>query len=202
MKPLRGLGVALGALMLLTACGNNQPVVQKQGNLAIGAEEDAAVTIVEYASVTCPDCAAWHKDVWPAFKAKYVDTKKVRFVLHEFPTQPQDIALAGFLVARCAGDKKYFDVVGQIMAAQPEMTTTPPRDVLLRIASEHGMDEAGFKNCISDPEAVAAIGTRVQEAQALGITGTPTFTLNGERLEDASLANLSSKIDAVLGAEQ
>ena len=202
MKPLRGLGVALGALMLLTACGNSDPVIQKQGNLAIGAEEGAAVTVVEYASVTCPDCAAWHKDVWPAFKDRYVDTNKVRFVLHEFPTQPQDIALAGFLVARCAGEKKYFDVVGQIMAAQPEMTTTPPRDVLMRIALEHGMDEAAFKNCISDPEAVAAMGTRVSEAQAAGVNSTPTFVINGEVISDPSLANLSAKIDPLLGAEQ
>lgn len=200
MKPLRAIGAALGTLMLLAACGKSEPVVPKQGNLAIGAEAGAAVTVVEYASVTCPDCAAWQKDVWPAFKAKYVDTKKVRFVVHEFPTQPQDMALAGFLVARCAGEDRYFEVVDQIMAAQPQMTTKPARDVLLEIAQKHGMDEAGFKNCISDPEAVAAIGTRVQEAQALGVNGTPTFTLNGQKVEDPSLAGLSTKIDALLGA--
>lgn len=188
--------------MLLAACGKSEPVIQKQGNLTIGAAEDAAVTVVEYASVTCTACAAWHKDVWPEFKAKYVDTKKVRFALHEFPTPPQDIAVAGFLVARCSGSDKYFDVVSQIMAAQTEMATTAPRDVLLRIAQENGMDEPGFKNCISDPEAVAAMGTRVQEAQALGITNTPTITINGQRINDPSLANLSTKIDALLGAEQ
>lgn len=202
MKSFRGIGAALGALLLLAACGNSEPVVVKQGNLATGADEGATVTLVEYASVTCPQCAAWHKNVWPAFKAKYVDTKKVRFVLHEFPTQPQDVALAGFLVARCAGEDRYFEVVDQIMAAQPQMTTKPARDVLLEIAQQNGMDEAGFKNCISDPEAVAAIGTRVQEAQALGVTGTPTFTLNGQKVEDPSLANLSTKIDALLGAEK
>lgn len=202
MKPLRGLGVALGALMLLTACGNNKPVVQKHGNLAIGADEGAAVTVVEYASVTCPDCAAWHKDVWPAFKAKYVDSDKVRFVLHEYPTPPQDMSLAGFLVARCAGDNKYFEVVDKIMAAQPEMTATSAHEVLVRIAAEYGMNAEGFKNCISDPEAVAAIGTRVQEAQAAGVSQTPTFVINGEVINDRSLAALSAKIDPLLGKTQ
>lgn len=199
MKSLRGFGAALGALALLAACGKSEPVIQTQGNLATGADEDAVVTVVEYASVTCSACAAWHKEVWPEFKTKYVDTKKVRFVLHEFPTPPQDIAVAGFLVARCAGSDKYFDVVGQIMSAQTEMATTAPRDVLLRIAQANGMDEEGVKNCISNPEAVAAMGSRVQDAQALGITATPTFTINGQRIADPSLTNLSTKIDALLG---
>lgn len=202
MKPSSAMGAALSAILLLAACGKGEPDVPKQGNIGLGADEGAAVTVVEYASVTCSACAAWQTEVWPQFKARYVDNKKVRYVLHEFPTPPQDIAVAGFLVARCAGEDSYFDVVDKIMKAQPEMATSAPRTVLLRIAQEHGMDEVGFKNCISDPEAVAAMGTRIQQAQAVGVTGTPTFMVNGEVVTDPSLENLSSRIDALLGAEQ
>ena len=78
------------------------------------------VTVVEYASVTCPHCALWQKNTWPAFKAKYVDTNKVRYVFRELPTGPVNVAVAGFMIARCAGEDKYFDVVHNIMASQGE----------------------------------------------------------------------------------
>lgn len=201
MKAYLGIAAALGSALLLAACGKPEAQINKTGNLSLGADEDAAVTVVEYASVTCGACAAWNEQVWPEFKTKYVDTKKVRYVLHEYPTPPQDIAVAGFLLARCAGEDKYYQVVDQIMRAQQEMATTAPRTVLLRIAQEQGMDEEGFKNCISDPEAVAAMGTRIQQAQAVGVSGTPTFTVNGQVVNDKSLAGLSAVIDPLLEAK-
>lgn len=200
----RGLGGAAlaAAALMLAACGGGAGKVPAEGDMALGAAEGAKVTVVEYASVTCGACAQWHSEVWPAFKAKYVDTNQVRFVFREFPTPPADIAVAGFLVARCAGSDQYFDVVGKIMDAQPEIFGgTPPRDVLVRIAREAGLNEQQFTQCVTNPEAVAAAEARTQAARAAGISHTPTFMVNGQTIADRSLSGLSAAIDPLLAAE-
>ena len=194
-------GAALAA-MALSAC-NGGAKGAAEGDMAMGAPEGAKVTVVEYASVTCPHCALWQKNTWPGFKAKYVDTNKVRYVFRELPTPPIDAATAGFLVARCAGDDKYFDVVHQLMATQQEMITTSPRDGLLRTAQAAGLSEEQFNQCITDKDAIAAMDQRIQAARAQGVTGTPAFYVNGTQVitpggEGASLADLSTAIDAEL----
>ncbi len=193
-------GAALAA-MALAACGGAKG--SAEGDMALGAPEGAKVTVVEYASVTCPHCALWQKNTWPAFKAKYVDTNKVRYVFRELPTPPVDAATAGFLVARCAGPDKYFDVVHQLMATQQEMLTSSPRDWLLRTAQAAGLSEQQFNDCVTDKDAVAAMEKRVQFARTQGVTGTPAFYVNDQQVltpggEGASLADLSTAIDAEL----
>ena len=193
-------GAAL-ATMALAACGGAKG--SAEGVMALGAPEVAKVTVVEYASVTCPHCALWQKNTWPAFKAKYVDTNKVRYVFRELPTPPVDAATAGFLVARCAGPDKYFDVVHQLMATQQEMLTSSPRDWLLRTAQAAGLSEQQFNDCVTDKDAVAAMEKRVQFARTQGVTGTPAFYVNDQQVltpggEGASLADLSTAIDAEL----
>ena len=193
-------GAALAA-MALAACGGAKGAAE--GDMALGAPEGAKVTVVEYASVTCPHCALWQKNTWPAFKAKYVDTNKVRYVFRELPTPPVDAATAGFLVARCAGPDKYFDVVHQLMATQQEMLTSSPRDWLLRTAQAAGLSEQQFNDCVTDKDAVAAMEKRVQFARTQGVTGTPAFYVNDQQVltpggEGASLADLSTAIDAAL----
>ena len=191
------------ATMALAACGGGSKGAV-EGDMGLGAPEGAKVTVVEYASVTCGACALWQERVWPEFKAKYVDTNKVRYVFRELPTPPVDAATAGFLVARCAGPDKYFDVVHQLMATQQEMLTSSPRDWLLRTAQAAGLSEQQFNDCVTDKEAVAAMEKRVQAAQAQGVGGTPAFYVNGKEVitpgsgEGASLADLSTAIDAEL----
>ena len=195
-------GAALAA-MALSACGGNKGG-SAEGDMALGAADGAKVTVVEYASVTCGHCALWQQNTWPAFKAKYVDTNKVRYVFRELPTPPVDVATAGFLVARCAGDAKYFQVVHQLLAPQQEMVTGSPRDWLLRTAQAAGMNEQQFADCVSDRDAVAALEKRIQQAQAQGVTGTPAFFVNEQEVitpgssEGPSLADLSTAIDAEL----
>ena len=193
-------GAAMAA-MALAAC--NGAKTAAEGDMAQGAPEGAKVTVYEYASVTCPHCALWQKNTWPAFKAKYVDTNKVRYVFRELPTPPVDAATAGFLVARCAGPDKYFDVVHQLMATQQEMLTSSPRDWLLRTAQAAGLSEQQFNDCVTDKDAVAAMEKRVQFARTQGVTGTPAFYVNDQQVltpggEGASLADLSTAIDAEL----
>jgi protein-disulfide isomerase len=170
-----------------------------QGDMGMGAGEDAKVMVVEYASVTCGHCAVWNEEVWPEFKTKYVDTKKVRYVFREFPTPPQDIAVAGFLIARCAGPDKYFDVVHDIMASQKEwMAGVAPRTTLFRAAAAAGLSQEQTEACISDKAAIEEMSNRIKAGIDAGVTGTPTFLVNGTKVLDSSLSGLSEAIDAEL----
>jgi protein-disulfide isomerase len=199
-----GAGVlAAASLAVLAACGGSNKAVE--GDMALGAPEGAKVTVIEYASPTCPHCAAWQKETWPGFEEKYVKTNKVRFVFREIPTPPADIATAGVLLARCAGEDKYFDVMHELMASQSEWMSgaIAPRASLLKTANAFGMNEQQFTTCITDEKAIAALEKRVQAASAAGVTGTPYFTVNGKNVvtpggEGASLADLSAAIDAEL----
>ncbi|MNX95073.1 DSBA-like thioredoxin domain protein [compost metagenome] len=170
-----------------------------QGDMSMGAGDDAKVTVVEYASVTCGHCAVWNEEVWPEFKTKYVDTKKVRYVFREFPTPPQDIAVAGFLIARCAGPDKYFDVVHDIMASQKEwMAGVAPRTTLFRAAAAAGLSQEQTEACIRDKAAIEEMSNRIKAGIDAGVTGTPTFLVNGTKVVDSSLTGLSEAIDAEL----
>lgn len=190
---------ALAAMATVAGCSGQGSAGAAQGDMTLGAAEGAKVTVVEYASVTCGHCAVWQETVWPEFKAKYVDNDKVRFVFREFPTPPQDVAVAGFLLARCAGDDKYFDVIHQIMASQREwMTGVPPRDSLIRIAHAAGLSDQQFNDCVRDEDAIKAMETRIRAAVDAGVSGTPAFFVNGRQVADSSLSGLSEVIDAEL----
>ena len=192
-------GAALAAMGTLAACGGSDGGQAAQGDMAKGAPEGAKVTVVEYASVTCGVCAAWQERVWPEFKAKYVDTNQVRYVFREFPTPPADVAAAGFLLARCAGEDRYFQVVEEIMASQREWQQgVPPAATLSRIATSVGLSEEEYRTCVTDPEALAALEERIQAGRSEGVTGTPTFFVNGTRVADSSMAGLSAAVDAEL----
>ncbi|MGV9008751.1 DsbA family protein [Brevundimonas sp.] len=198
----------MAALAGLAGCGGGSAGKAAEGDMALGAPEGAKVTVVEYASVTCGHCAAWQKETWPAFKSTYVDTNKVRYVFREIPTSPANVAAAGFMIARCAGPDKYFDVVHEIMSSQEEMfaagDTSGARAVLFRIGNGAGLSNAQIETCIKDPEAQAAVDERAQAAARIGVTGTPTFIVNGQTiitpgsLSGTSMADLSKAIEAEL----
>lgn len=193
-------GAALAAMTTLAACGGaGRGAAAAEGDMAIGAPEGAKVTVVEYASVTCGACAQWQNTVYEPFKAKYIDTDQIRFVFREFPTDPVPVATAGFLMARCAGEDQYFNVVHEIMASQQEMFGSgQPRPVLLRIANAAGLSEDQFAECVTDPEAIEALETRIRLAVSEGVQGTPAFYVNGVAVRDSSLDGLSQAIDAEL----
>ncbi len=195
-------GAALAAMTMLAACsGGGGASAAAEGDMALGAAEGAKVTVVEYASVTCSHCAVWQEQVYPEFKAKYVDTNKVRYVFREFPTAPEAVAVAGFLTARCAGPDKYFPVIHEIMASQNELFSgTPPRAILLRIANGAGLSEQQFQDCVTDADAIKAMDARIKSALDAGVNSTPYFLVNGEHVADNSIAGLSTAIDAALAA--
>ncbi len=159
----------------------------------------AKVTVIEYASASCPHCARFNNEVFPAFKAKYIDSGKIHYVFREFLTPPEAVATAGFLVARCAGKDKYFSVLDAIFHGQEAMYQSGDfRGGLLRIAQSAGLSEAQFTACVEDDKAITALNDRVQRfAKQDNITGTPTFFVNGKKLDgEQTLASLDAAIAA------
>ena len=143
---------------------------------------DAPATIVEYASLTCSHCAAFHKDVWPALKAKYVDTGKAKFVLREFPLDP--LSSAAFMLARCAGPGKRDAVVDRLFDRQAEWAFAA--NALAKLKDEmlaSGVSGADFDACLKNQtllNQVSAVRNKAHEA--LGVDSTPTFFVAGRRL--------------------
>ncbi len=155
--------------------------------------------VAEYASVACPHCAAFNNDIFPAFKAKYIDTGKVHYVFHEMLVggqAEQALAAAGFLLARCAGKDKYFAVNDEIFHAQSAIFASQDlRGGLLRVAQSLGMTEPQFNACVGDQAALKALDARVEAAGKDGVNSTPTFIINGQKfVGEQTLATLDKAI--------
>ena len=155
----------------------------------------APVTVVEYASVGCPHCATWANQVFPDFRSKYIDTGKVRFEFHEMLTGNATLAAAGFLIARCASSTRYFQVVDDVFAGQEEIGRTGI-EALEKIGEHAGLTREQVNVCLQDPAALKALSQRTQnDAQAHGVTGTPTFFVGGQKLDgEQSLEALDAAI--------
>lgn len=159
---------------------------------------DAPVTIVEYASMTCPHCATFHEKTLPEFKAKYIDTGKVRMIFREFPFDPR--AEAGFMLARCAKDN-YFPMVDVLFRQQQNWAAVQnAKDALLQIAKLAGFSQESFEACLTDQKLLEDVrAVRERGAKDFGVDSTPTFFIDGNRYPGAlSIAELSAIIDPLL----
>jgi protein-disulfide isomerase len=166
------------------------------GEMAMG-PDDAKVTVIEYASATCPHCADFYNDTFGALKTEYIDTGKIRFVFREFPHN--DGALAAFMLARCAPKEKYFALVDIFFATQPQWTQSP-RDGLLNIAKQAGFSEEAFNKCLGDEALAKGIREIRSTAEGFGVTGIPTFFINGEMIGgEQKIEDLRKIIDPLLG---
>lgn len=166
------------------------------GDMALGAEEGAAVTLVEYASATCPHCAAFHTDVWPKLKAEYVDTKKIRFIFREFPLN--DAALAAFMIARAAPKESYFPLIG-VFFDTLENWVQDPASGLLNIAKQAGFSQQKFDETLNNESLAKGIMEIRDGGAKFGVKGTPSFFLNGKQLEgEQDYETLKAEIDKLL----
>lgn len=167
------------------------------GDKILGSDK-ATVTIIEYASVTCPHCATFHTEVYPKLKEKFIDTGKVRFIFREFPTAPANASIAGFMLARCSGDK-YFPLIDAMMEQQRSWIEKP-YEGLLRIARQAGMSQESFETCLKDRKLAEEIGNSARRAvETFGVESTPTFFVNGTKIVGAQpLATFEKAIEAVL----
>jgi protein-disulfide isomerase len=165
------------------------------GEMTMG-PDTAKVTVIEYASATCPHCAAFYNETFGTLKKEYIDTGKIKFVFREFPHQ--DAALAAFMLARCAPKEKYFPLIDVFFATQPEWTQDPLAG-LNKIAQQAGFTKESFDACMKN-EAVAKDILAVRtKAEGFGVTGIPTFFVNGERYEgENTIEAFRAKIDPLL----
>jgi protein-disulfide isomerase len=144
---------------------------------------DAPVTIIEYASMTCPHCAHFHETTYPEMKKKYIDTGKVRFIFREFPLDA--LAAAGSMLARCAGKDKYFPMLETLFSQQREWVVQKPLVPMLGIAKQAGFTQQSFDECLANQQMLSAIEEGRNRATKLGVNSTPTFFINGKIIRGA-----------------
>lgn len=151
------------------------------GDMNLG-NPKARIHVVEYLSLSCPHCAHFNETVFPALKAKYIDKGRVYYTIRELLTPPENVAAAGFLMARRAGPAKYFAVVDQVFRSQSRWQSEPIKPIFLEIAKRNGLTEAEFDACLVDAPALAALDARIAYAiDTDKVDSTPTFFINGER---------------------
>jgi len=168
-------------------------------DLALG-PDDAKVTVVEYASMTCGHCAHFTTDVWPEFKKKYVDTGKVRYVFREFPLD--NLAAAASMLARCTGKDKTFPLIEVLFEKQKEWAFGEGNPVprLFEIAKQAGFTQESFDKCLTDQKLLDDITAgRTRAADVFGVSATPTFFINGKKLDGApTMEKLDAAIEPLL----
>ena len=145
---------------------------------------NAPNTIVEYASMTCPHCAVFQTTILPELKTKYIDTGKARYILREFPLD--NLAVAAFMLARCAGNDRYFPMIDALFATQENWAVPGAggKDKLLLIARQAGMSKEEFDKCLADKDLFKKIvDVRTRGNEVFQVDSTPTFFINGKRLK-------------------
>ncbi len=167
---------------------------------------NAPVTVVEYASASCPHCAAWDHDTWPAFRDKYVTTGKIKYVFRELLTSPAEYALAGFLIGRCAVAKSktpqdsrpYFAVVEAFFNGQEGYYKSGDMAPIgQEVTKRTGLTQMAQLDCVTDEKQVDAFyKTMNAHATADKVHSTPTFIVNGKTTDGHDMADLDAAIAA------
>jgi len=194
---MRKMWIALALVPLLVAVGlaaASLPVKAAKSSVAVQLADatdalypddmylgkpDAKITVIEYASLSCPHCANFNKDVLPKIKAEYIDKGLVRWVFRDYPLNRP--AFQAAILAHCASPMRYFSLVDQLFQSQDYWLTQPdPLAALKQIGASVGVDDKAFEACLNDEALKNKILTRVQEANdKYKIDATPTFVIKG-----------------------
>ncbi len=196
-RTLIALVGAAGATALLPTFALAEPAM---GDIAIGSD-DASVTVIEYASFTCPHCANFHINTWPQFKEAYVDSGKVRFILRE--VYFDRFGLWASMTARCGGSDAFYPIADQFLKKQSEWARVAEDQIggeIQKIGRLNGLSGEQLSACLSDQDYAKALITAYQDnAEADEVTSTPTFLINGEKhTGDLSFEELAAIVDAAL----
>lgn len=198
-----GLGTALTTAFPLVALAQTVDVAKLMEASPLGEKfignEDAPVTIVEYASMTCGHCANFHKNTLPEIKKQYIDTGKARMIFREFPLDP--VSAAGFMLARCAPEDKYFDVMDALFADQRAWAfTNDPYNSMLNFSKQLGFTQESFEACLTNQSLLDGVNAvRDKAGNEFKVDSTPTFFINGEKATGAlSFEEMSKIIDKYL----
>ena len=169
-----------------------------KGKEMVEGNADAPVTIVEYASLTCSHCGDFYRETLPSIRDKYIKTGKARLVFREFAYDAR--AQAGYMLARCVPEDRYFPMIQVLFERQMEWATAddalPP---LKKIAAMAGLDENGVEACLKNQSVLDEVKSSFERGKEFGVTSTPTFFINGKKYEGAlSVEEMSSVIDSFL----
>ena len=173
---------------------------QSLPDMALG-PANASVTITEYASMTCPHCAAFNENVFPKIKSEYIDTSKVRYVFREFPLDIK--AAAGSMLARCIAKEdagKYFAVIDMLFKQQNDWVTKNTTETLTRIGKQAGLSQQAVEDCLKDQALLDKIAADQKFAnEVLKVGSTPTFFINGEMIRgETSFEEFDKRIKSLL----
>ena len=176
----RGIVLVIGLWTLVWL-----PLVLSEGMAAEPQEQvlgdpDAPVTIIEYASLTCPHCAQFHNEVLPELKERYIDPGKVRLIYRDFPLD--QVALAAAALAHCAGSDRYFSMLDVLFETQSNWARADnPITALKRLGKLGGLTEEGMQACLNDEQLTDGIlQTRLEGQNQYDIGSTPTFVIDGK----------------------
>ncbi|HNS88005.1 MAG TPA: DsbA family protein [Parvularculaceae bacterium] len=166
-------------------------------------DPNAPVTLIEYASVTCPHCATFNEQVMPDIKSKYIDTGKVKLIFREFPTAPAPYSIVGSVLARCAAEKSgpeaYFLITDALFRGQRNWIKDNPRDELVKIVGQAGMDEAALEACLERKELADIVNANAKGGmEKYDISGTPQFILDGEKMSYKSKEEFEQLVAAAV----
>lgn len=183
MSGLLRLFAVLGAFWFSSTAYAQQPA-QELPDMVLG-KPDAPITIIEYASLTCSHCAAFHKETLPKIKSEWIETGKAKLIYRDFPFDGW--ALGAAMVARCAGPDRYFAFLDTLFRSQEQWAAAKnPLDALRGIAKLGGMSDQQFNTCIADQQLLQAIQTKRMEAEKkMGVNSTPTFFIGSQKISGA-----------------
>jgi protein-disulfide isomerase len=190
----------------IPATGSGGETVSTDGLLAAGplgeralGDPAAKVTVVEYASMTCSHCAAFHEETFTPFKEKYVDTGKVRFIFREFPLDA--LATSAFMLARCVPEDRYFPVVDILFRQQQNWAfVDDPATALFNVVKQAGFTQESFRACLTNQQILDGVNSvKDRGSNEFGVASTPTFFINGKKMSGAlSLEDMDKEIEPLL----
>jgi len=165
--------------------------------MALG-RADAPVTIVQYASLTCPHCRRFHLETFPELKRAYIDAGKVRYVLREFPIGKTSGNAT--IALRCAAPQKYFDLYGKFLTQQASWVSQEVRlDAIFAVAKQVGMTRAEFDGCLQNQGMIEALKWVKERGRKLGVIGTPNFFVQGKLVKSTlTIAQIRELVDPLL----
>ncbi len=208
---------ALAAGLSLTACSDDtskagaEPVeitmeeLLKSGSdlpdLTLGSE-DAKVTIIEYASMTCSHCARFQEHVFPDLKKKYIDTGKVRYIFREYPLDPR--AFGASMLARCLDDDKALALIDTLLVQQKEwaFVRENPKQALFNVVKQAGFTEESFDKCLTDQKLLDKLSAvQKRAAEVFKVRSTPTVFVNNKKAKNPTLEAIEEALNPILGSE-
>jgi len=207
MRPLAILAVAA---MALAACSGEKSggapsdvkVDPYLGPVVLG-DANAKVKMVEYASLTCPHCRDFWKQVYPRIKATYIDTGKISYELHDFPTPPVEVAVAAAAIARCKGKDAYYAIVDDFVTSHHDLinaaqSPTGAGPVLVAVGGRHGLSPDEVRACVNNADVKTFIDKTVRDGQERKVQSTPTIFINDVAVPEHSFDAISAQIEAQL----